>query len=192
MRAVVAITVLTIPLAVRPFPVAQVHDVLAISGVTVIDVAGGAPLRNVVVVVEGERIKQVGPVGRVAIPAKATLVEGAGKFLIPGLADMHVHLGNGYSLQIHALAERPNSRHDSTRSMAWDVTTVLPTSGPSVESIVGVRPESSRRDSAMPRLVAVGLSFKRKRDDEFRLGACAAGTANEARMTVRKRKDAGV
>ena len=192
MRAVVAITVLTIPLAVRPFPVAQVHDVLAISGVTVIDVAGGAPLRNVVVVVEGERIKQVGPVGRVAIPAKATLVEGAGKFLIPGLADMHVHPGNGYSLQIQALAERPNFRQDCARLMAWGVTTVFSTSGPSVESIVELRPESSRRDSAMPRLFGVGLSFTTKGGHASRLGTFTPDTADEARMTVRKLKAAGV
>jgi imidazolonepropionase-like amidohydrolase len=43
-------------------------------------------------VVEGERIKSVGRHGEVAIPPEARLIEAAGKFLLPGLIDCHVHL----------------------------------------------------------------------------------------------------
>jgi imidazolonepropionase-like amidohydrolase len=191
MKTVVAIALLTLSLAVRPFPSEQVQDVLAISGVTVIDVAKSALLRNMVVLTEGERIKQVGPAG-MAIPSNATIVEGAGKFLIPGLADMHIHPGNGYSLQIQTLAERPNFKQDCSRFMAWGFTTVFSTSGPSVEGLVELRAESSRRDAAMPRLFGVGLSFTAKGGHASRLGTFTPDSPEEARLTVRKLKAAGV
>lgn len=64
---------------------------LVIAHVTVIDVVIGKTLPDMNVVVEGERIKQAGPARQVKIPADAQVVDGAGKFLIPGLWDMHVH-----------------------------------------------------------------------------------------------------
>ena len=47
------------------------------------------------VLVEGERIVQVGPAAEVVVPSQATVVDGRGRFLIPGLADMHEHLPRG-------------------------------------------------------------------------------------------------
>lgn len=44
------------------------------------------------VVVEGGRISRIGPAARVSVPAGATVVDGRGKYLLPGLADLHVHL----------------------------------------------------------------------------------------------------
>ena len=64
---------------------------LVIAHVTVIDVVNGQALPDMNVVVEGERIKQVGLASQVKIPEGAQVVDGAGKFLIPGLWDMHVH-----------------------------------------------------------------------------------------------------
>jgi imidazolonepropionase-like amidohydrolase len=46
------------------------------------------------VVIEGERIAAVGKASEVAIPAAATIVEGAGKMLLPGLWDMHGHVSD--------------------------------------------------------------------------------------------------
>jgi imidazolonepropionase-like amidohydrolase len=44
------------------------------------------------VLVESGRIIALGPVGNVKLPAGATRIDGRGKYLIPGLADMHVHM----------------------------------------------------------------------------------------------------
>lgn len=65
---------------------------LAIVGVTVIDVAAGERLPGQTVLVRGSRIERVGPAAHVGVPAGATVVDGAGRYLLPGLADMHVHL----------------------------------------------------------------------------------------------------
>jgi hypothetical protein len=62
---------------------------IAIADVTVVDVATGRLQRGVTVVTQDEWIVGVGP--RVAIPRSATRINGKGKFLIPGLWDMHSH-----------------------------------------------------------------------------------------------------
>jgi len=47
---------------------------------------------NQTVVVKGGRIRQIGPVDEIEIPPKARVIDGQGAYLMPGLADMHVHL----------------------------------------------------------------------------------------------------
>ncbi|MCY1141898.1 amidohydrolase family protein [Actinoplanes sp. Pm04-4] len=66
------------------------RSVIAVRGVTVIDASGGAR-PDQTVLIQGERILDAGPVRRVPVPHGATVVDGAGRFLIPGLADMHTH-----------------------------------------------------------------------------------------------------
>lgn len=49
-------------------------------------------LRNQRVVVQGDRIVAVGPAAELALPEGATLINGAGRYLMPGLAEMHGHV----------------------------------------------------------------------------------------------------
>lgn len=64
---------------------------LVIKRVTVIDATGRGPEPNMTVIADGGRIVAVGPWRKTHIPRKAVVVDGKGKFLIPGLWDMHVH-----------------------------------------------------------------------------------------------------
>lgn len=64
---------------------------IAITHVSVIDVASGATNPDNTVLVAGNRITYAGPSASAQIPAGATVIDGRGKFLIPGLWDMHVH-----------------------------------------------------------------------------------------------------
>jgi len=61
---------------------------IAIHDVTVIDVVGGTARLHQDVIIRGDRIVAIGG----PVPAAARIVNGRGKFLIPGLWDMHVHL----------------------------------------------------------------------------------------------------
>ena len=63
----------------------------AIERVTVINVETGARTPDQTVVVTGNRITAVGPAAKTKAPAGARTVDGSGKFLIPGIWDMHVH-----------------------------------------------------------------------------------------------------
>lgn len=64
---------------------------LVIENVTVIDGTDGPPQPHVTVVVDGARVAVVEPAAELTAPAGATVVDGAGRFLIPGLWDMHLH-----------------------------------------------------------------------------------------------------
>lgn len=66
---------------------------IALVGGTVVGIDGGAALTDAVVLIEGERIKNVGPAASVQVPANAIVVPMNGRWLIPGLMNMHVHLG---------------------------------------------------------------------------------------------------
>jgi hypothetical protein len=62
---------------------------IAITDVTVIDVITGAHRTNLTVLIRNGRIEAIAP--RISIPIDATRLDGKGKFLIPGLWDMHSH-----------------------------------------------------------------------------------------------------
>jgi len=71
---------------------AQQNDLLAITHVTVIDCTGAPPKPNSTVLIASGHITGVGPSDGTSIPIGAHVVDGSGKFLIPGLWDMHGHL----------------------------------------------------------------------------------------------------
>jgi imidazolonepropionase-like amidohydrolase len=65
---------------------------LAIVGATLFDGTGAAVAPDSVVVVRDGRVAAAGPRSRAAVPPEARVVDAAGKWLIPGLIDLHVHL----------------------------------------------------------------------------------------------------
>lgn len=65
----------------------------AIIGAVLIDGTGGPPVSDSVVIVAGSRIRAVGNRTNMPIPAGLEKINGAGKFLVPGLIDLHVHPG---------------------------------------------------------------------------------------------------
>ena len=65
---------------------------LALVGGTVIDASGRPPLKNATVLVDGDRIRGVGPTATVPVPAGTQAVDVTGKTILPGLWDMHAHV----------------------------------------------------------------------------------------------------
>src|ERR1700758_514914 len=64
---------------------------LALVGGRLIDGFGGHPLANSVVIIENERIKAIGTVGALQVPADAEIISTEGMDVLPGLWDCHVH-----------------------------------------------------------------------------------------------------
>jgi imidazolonepropionase-like amidohydrolase len=62
---------------------------IAITGGTLIDGSGRDPVKNATLLIEGERIAAVGP--GVAVPKNATVLDAAGRTVLPGIIDCHVH-----------------------------------------------------------------------------------------------------
>lgn len=67
---------------------------IAFIGVTVIDATGAAAKSDQTVVIAEGKISAIGKTGKVKLPKGAHVIEARGKFLIPGLWDMHVHAWN--------------------------------------------------------------------------------------------------
>lgn len=94
MRKLLALSLLLIfagPLAAQRQPAAEASS-LAFTHVTVIDVTGARPKSDMTVVVTGNRITALGQTGKIRLPRDAQIINAAGKFLIPGLWDMHFHI----------------------------------------------------------------------------------------------------
>ena len=65
---------------------------IVLTHVTVIDATGASSKPDMTVVITGDRITNLGKTGKLRVPKGAQVIDGTGKFLIPGLWDMHVHL----------------------------------------------------------------------------------------------------
>lgn len=75
----------------------------AITNVTIIDVRDGSTQHNMSVLISEDRISVIGSSKRVQLPKQTRVMDGRGKFLIPGLWDMHVHTdGDDRALRLHS------------------------------------------------------------------------------------------
>ena len=123
-------------------PVASGQDVpLAITRVTVIDVETGERLPDQTVLVEGDRVTAVGPSTGVAVPAGASVVDGTGRYVIPGLWDLHVHA-----------ARDGRARSFWPLFLAHGVTGIRET-GSYTDSLLAWRAEARRQPERAPRIV---------------------------------------
>ena len=105
---------------------------IVVVGGTIIDGNGNAPVRDGVIVVDGERIISVGGPDT-PIPTGAQRIDARGKYIIPGLIDANVHLIYGFSTEY--LIRFQNQFEDIIREGAQialksGVTTVFDTWGP--------------------------------------------------------------
>lgn len=121
---------------------------LAITHVTVIDVTSASPAPDQTVLVEKEKIVVIGPSQAVAIPSGAKIVDGSGKFLIPGLADMHVHLtGSG---------EPDGSRKFILPLLVANGITTVRDMGGYLDSLLPLRKEIEEGKRTGPRIIFAG------------------------------------
>ena len=81
-----------------------------LTGATVIDGTGAAPVADAVIVIDGERIAAAGPRQGLSWPGDAEVVDVRGKTIIPGLIDAHDHMAShGYALATRFGLDEPAS-----------------------------------------------------------------------------------
>src|SRR5262245_17202760 len=66
-------------------------QVICLKDVNVIDVRSGKILPGQTLIINGDRIEQVGKAGKIKIPSDAQVIDGTGKYLMPGMIDAHIH-----------------------------------------------------------------------------------------------------
>lgn len=152
---------------------------LAITHVTVIDVGHGRRLVDRTVFVEGNRITRMERSMSLRVPSGTRVVDGRGKYLIPGLWDMHVHaLQSGRAVWMFPLF------------LANGVTGIRDTGAP-LDSLLHYRPRLRSGDMLGPRLVATGPILDEPPGPNKEV-THPVTSAEEARRAVDALADAGV
>jgi len=144
---------------------------LAITHVTVIDTNGGAPQRDVTVVVRDDRIAEITDK---SVP-NARVIDGRGKFLIPGLWDMHVHLSWTTSSALPVL-------------IANGVTSVRDM-GSRLSEIDAWRTKIDEGTLVGPRILRVGPILNGQKFNQYQM---VSGNPDETRGVARALKEVGV
>lgn len=121
--------------------------VKAIIGAVLVDGAGGPPISDSVVIVAGSRIRAAGTRAAVPIPAGSDKINGAGKFLVPGIIDLNVHIGDG----------KKEAERSLTDFLHSGVTTVRH-AGPAPDALSAVEKDEREGSFTGPR-VFVGLNL---------------------------------
>jgi imidazolonepropionase-like amidohydrolase len=89
-------------------------------GGRLIDGTGAEPIIDAVVIIDDDKIAQVGPAAQVGIPATVDVVDVAGRIVLPGLIDAHVHLFGITSLnQMTWVIDEPHVRTIRAAMDAW-------------------------------------------------------------------------
>ena len=91
---------------------AQSPRVVAIRAGRLFDPKSGTNLINQVVLISGDKITEVGPAGKVTIPAGAKVIDLSKATVLPGLIDGHVHLTDEVGGRQHHLLVCLNSAQD--------------------------------------------------------------------------------
>jgi len=144
---------------------------ITIAGATLIDGTGAPPIEDAVVIVRGDRIEHAGSRADVLVPEGGEVIDAAGKFLIPGLVDLHNHYRDGleewsWALQLHAgvLTVRSlGSDHGQTPAMI---------------------DEARAGNVPAPRVFTAGVGFTHP--EGFPPGKLGPATEEEAREMVRE------
>ena len=90
-RLAIAVMLLLTACASAPRAIEAGEPVTAFTNVTVISEYGGERLARHTVAVRGDRIIAIGRDGSITLPEGSRIIDGGGRLLAPGLADMHVH-----------------------------------------------------------------------------------------------------
>ena len=167
----IVLVALAFPLLAMARPPAS--DVpLAITEVTIVDVEHGRRTSPRTVLVEAGRIAAIVAPADAHIPEHAERVDGRGKFLLPGLVDMHVHLFNTYS-------KRPPNDWAFPLFLANGVTGVreMAADAASMTVVHRWRREFDEGRLLAPRILAAGIPVRGESPADARRAVDAAADA---------------
>ncbi|MGD8978376.1 MAG: amidohydrolase family protein [Gammaproteobacteria bacterium] len=173
-------------------------DTRALVGGTLIDGFGGPPVRNSVILIEGERIAAVGQVDTLPVPEGAEVISTEGMSVLPGLWDMHVHLMiNGHTDYEHWDKTYPEQFETvimpaSAHQLLMAGVTSARDLGAPLEASIAVRDAINRGEIPGPTLYVSGPFIQKAPypgTEAFRWGV---NGPRDARAKIRRLSEAGV
>jgi imidazolonepropionase-like amidohydrolase len=134
-------------------------EVRVLKNFTLIDGTGRPAAPNSAMIVDSGRITWVGPASQLKAPAGAETVDLSGKYVMPGMVALHVHLGNSNGLiQDPKLYTRESVEHDLKTYASYGVTTVL-SLGLDKDLIFPLRDQQRAGRPSMARVYTAGLGL---------------------------------
>lgn len=165
--------------------------------VSVIDMTGRPIQRDMAVLLRGDRIAAIERAAGFNVPG-ARVLDLTGKFLIPGLVDMHNHLDTGAAMPgppIPGPERARDVRANLKEMLGWGFTTVFSTSHTNVDlrEFAELR-RAAIDDTALPRYFGVGraISVASGHASQPRFASYLPASADEARLNVREMHAIGV
>jgi imidazolonepropionase-like amidohydrolase len=135
---------------------------LVLKNFTLIDGNAGAPLQNAALVAENGRITWVGPAAQLNVPPGAAVQDLTGKYVMPGIIDLHVHVAesDGLVQDPKRTFTRANVEHDLRLYASYGVTSVL-SMGSDQPLVYQIREEQRARPASltMTRFFTAGRGF---------------------------------
>lgn len=126
-----------LPFFLLPFA-AHAQRVTVIEHAVLIDGSGGAPLHDAALLLENGRIARIAPSGLIEAPAGAERIDASGKTVIPGMINLHGHVGLTRGLvQAQENYTRANAVENLRTYAAYGVTTTT-SMGTDLDLIVGI------------------------------------------------------
>jgi imidazolonepropionase-like amidohydrolase len=130
-----------------------------LKGFTLIDGTGAATSPDSAMIVRNGRIDWLGGMSSLKIPAGAHIVDYAGKYVMPGIIDLHVHLGNTIDMvQDKKNFTKENVEHDLQTYASYGVTTVM-SLGTDSDLIFKLRSVGQTGTKPMSRVYTAGQGF---------------------------------
>jgi imidazolonepropionase-like amidohydrolase len=146
----------------RQAPATAGGTVTAITGATLIDGTGRDPVADAVVIITGDRISAVGPRASTPVPAGATVIDAAGRYVMPGMVDTNVHLSlyGGVNDRYETLVRYNHRQADIVLEAAQlqlkhGITTVRDSYGV-LPALVTTRDRIARGEAVGSRILAAG------------------------------------
>ena len=134
-------------------------EIKVLRNFTLIDGSGHPPLTGAAMILDAGRISWVGPSTELRIPAGAQMVELTGKYVMPGIINLHGHLGNTVGLTQNArFFTRPNIEKNLETYASYGVTTVL-SMGTDQDLIFQIRDQQRAGRPSMTRVFTAGQGF---------------------------------
>ncbi len=134
-------------------------EVRVLKNFTLIDGTGRAPVANAAMIIDNGRIRWVGPVAQLQPPQGAEVTDFAGKYVMPGIINLHGHIGNTIDLDQQAkFFTRENIEKNLTTYAHFGVTTVL-SMGTDQDLIFKIRDEQRAVRPSMTRVYTAGQGF---------------------------------
>src|ERR1700750_1904431 len=161
--------------------------------VTVSAGTGAAAKPNSAIVMTDGKIAYVGPVSGLKAPAGAKVVDLAGKFVMPGIIDSHVHVGMMHDVTQDEKYETPeNVQADLKQYAAYGVTAVQ-VLGTDKDFVLDLRNQQRKGRPSMARLFSAGRGVVQKGGYGGLLGVTTPiSTPEEARKLVAEQAAKGV